>query len=220
MTDRANSIEPDLGRVPPQNHESVLGVVLAGGLARRMGGGDKGLVTLGGRSLLSRVIDRIEGQVGGLVLNANGEASRFAEYRLDVIADSVPDHPGPLAGVLAGLDYAAAKGWDWIVTVPVDTPYLPRDLVDRLITVLRGEGAEIACAASGERTHPVIALWPSSLADRLRAAMTRDGLRRVDAFSRGCQRAIAGWPVVPHDPFLNVNSPAELFEVEHGMVID
>ncbi|MDF1794857.1 MAG: molybdenum cofactor guanylyltransferase MobA [Thalassobaculaceae bacterium] len=205
---------------PPISHEDVLGVILAGGLARRMGGGDKGLLDLGGRTLLGRVIDRMEGQVGGLVLNANGDPARFDAYRLPVVADTVADHPGPLAGILAGMEYAAAQGWRWIATVPVDTPYLPRDLVDRLVTVLRGEQAEMACAASGERGHPVIALWPVGLADSLRIALVERGMRRVDAYTESRRRAIARWSVEPHDPFLNVNSPSDLFEVEHGMAVD
>lgn len=205
---------------PPDSHEDVLGVVLAGGLARRMGGGDKALVSLGGRSLLSRVIDRIEGQVGGLALNANGDGGRFAAFHLPVVPDSVPDHPGPLAGILAGLDHAAAHRWRWIATVPVDTPFLPRDLVDRLISAVRGEAAEIASASSGGRVHPVVGLWPVALAPALRRAIEARGVRKVDAFAGACRRAVADWSVEPYDPFLNVNSPADLFEVEHGMAID
>lgn len=216
MTEPAETRSPE----PPESHEEVLGVILAGGLARRMGGGDKALVTLGGRSFLDRVIDRIEGQVGGLALNANGDPSRFDQFRLAVVSDTVPQHPGPLAGILAGLEYAAARNWRWIVTMPVDTPYLPRDLVDRLITVLRGEGAELSCAASGDRIHPVVGLWPAALAPALRAALDGEGTRRVDAFAAARRRAVARWPVEPHDPFLNINSAADLFKVEHGMSVD
>ncbi|WP_420565048.1 molybdenum cofactor guanylyltransferase MobA [Thalassobaculum sp.] len=205
---------------PPRSHDDVLGVILAGGLARRMGGGDKGFADLGGRTLLQRVIDRLEGQVGGLVLNANGDPARFAEYRLPVVADTVADHPGPLAGILAGLAYAEAHGWQWIATAPVDTPYLPRDLVDRLLTALAGEAAEIACVASGGRVHPVVGLWPIGLIGPLRAALEEQGIRKVDAFAGARRRAIATWPVEPYDPFLNVNSPADLFEVAHGMRVD
>ena len=205
---------------PPQSHEDVLGVILAGGLARRMGGGDKALIPLGGRSLLSRVIDRMEAQVGGLVLNANGDPDRFSGYRMPVIADTLAGQQGPLAGILAGLEHAAAGGWCWIATVPVDTPYLPRDLVDRLISALRGDGAEIACASSGGRVHPVVGLWPVSLADGLRVAVSEAGLRRAGVFAESRRRAIATWPVEPYDPFLNLNSPSDLFEVEHGMSVD
>ncbi len=205
---------------PPRSHEDVLGVILAGGLARRMGGGDKGLVELGGRSLLQRVIDRLEGQVGGLALNANGDPHRFAAYRLPVIADTVAGHPGPLAGILAGLEHAEAAGWSWVATVPVDTPYLPRDLVDRLLTALAGEAAEIACAASGGRVHPVAGLWPVGLIGPLRAALEQDGVRKVDAFASARPRAIASWADVPHDPFLNVNSPADLAELTHARTVE
>ena len=205
---------------PPTSHDAVLGVILAGGLARRMGGGDKGLVDLDGRTLLQRVIDRLAGQVGGLVLNANGDPARFAAYRLPVVADTVADHPGPLAGILAGLEHAEAAGWSWIATVPVDTPYLPRDLVDRLLTALAGEAAEIASAASGGRVHPVVGLWPVGLIGPLRAALTQEGVRKVNAFAAVRRRAIARWPVAPHDPFLNVNSPDDLIDVAQGRNVD
>ena len=195
---------------PPHSREDVLGVILAGGLARRMGGGDKGLADLAGKTLLQRVIDRLEGQVGGLVLNANGDPERFADYRLPVVADTVADHPGPLAGVLAGLEYAAAQGWAWIVTAPVDTPYLPRDLVDRLTSALASDAAEIAMAESGGRGHPVVGLWPVTLIDPLRAALVQQGIRKVEAFAASRRRAFALWPSEPRDPFLNVNSLDDL----------
>lgn len=205
---------------PPQSREELLGVILAGGLARRMGGGDKALVDLGGRPLLARVIERMEGQVGDLVLNANGDPSRFGSFRLPVVSDTVPEHPGPLAGILAGLEHASALGWRWIVTVPVDTPFLPRDLADGLISALRGEAAEVACAASGDRVHPVVGLWPVALAPCLRRALCVDGCRRVGAFADARHRALARWTVEPYDPFLNVNFVADLFEIEHGMPLD
>lgn len=205
---------------PPQTHEDVLGVILAGGLSRRMGGEDKALIELGGRTLLAHVITRLEGQVGGLVVNANGDARRYDSYRLTVIADTLPDHPGPLAGILAGLEHAAANGWNWIATVPVDSPYIPLDLVDRLMTVLRGEQAELACARSGGRVHPVVGLWPVSLIETLRMAVAETGVRRVGVFTESRARAIANWSAEPYDPFLNVNSPSDLFEVEHGMTVD
>ncbi|WPZ32599.1 molybdenum cofactor guanylyltransferase MobA [Thalassobaculum sp. OXR-137] len=194
---------------PPASGDAVLGVILAGGLARRMGGGDKGLVALDGRTLLQRVIDRLEGQVGGLVLNANGDPARFAAYGLPVVGDTVADHPGPLAGILAGLEHAAAGGWDWIATVPVDTPCLPGDLVDRLRVALADEAAEIACAASGGRVHPVVGLWPVTLIGPLRAALA-EGTRKVEAFAGARRRAVAEWPAAPHDPFVNVNAPEDL----------
>ena len=203
------STQPPLP-APPRSHDDVLAVILAGGLARRMGGGDKGLVDLAGRTLLQRVIDRLEGQVGGLVLNANGAPARFAGYRLAVVADTVADHPGPLAGILAGLEHAASQGWDWILSAPVDTPYLPRDLVGRLIAALAGEAAEIAMAESGGRVHPVVGLWPVSLIGPLRTALVEQEIRKVEAFAGARRRALASWPAEPRDPFVNVNSPDDL----------
>lgn len=200
----------------PTSHEDVLGVVLAGGLARRLGG-DKALVTLAGRTLLDRALDRLEGQVGGLLVNANGDAERFGPSHLPVIADTVAGHPGPLAGVLAAMDHAAETGWRWIVTVPVDAPFMPLDLVDSLIVALRAGGAEIACVASGGRVHPVTALWPVAIREDLRRALVEEGVRKVDTFSMGRNRALADWSVEPADPFANVNTPHDLALAERRL---
>ena len=187
----------------------TLGVILAGGLARRMGGGDKALRTVGGQTVLARLIERMAPQVSGLVLNANGDPTRFAAYGLPTVQDSIPDHPGPLAGVLAGLDWAIAyaPGVPWIVTVPGDAPFLPVDLVARLHAE-RG-GATFACAASGGRTHPVAALWPVAVRDEIRAALTV-GQRKIDAFTRPERTAVVEWPMGAVDPFFNVNTPDDL----------
>jgi molybdopterin-guanine dinucleotide biosynthesis protein A len=203
---------------PPKSHDDVLGAVLSGGLSRRMGQ-DKATAVLGGRTLLARAVDRLEGQVGGLVVNANGDPMRLAAGHVPVVSDVVTGHPGPLAGVLTVLEYAAAQGWRWVVTVPVDTPFLPLDLVDRLISVLRWESAEIACAASNGRVHPIVALWPVELRGDLRRALVEEDLRKVETFTKARSPAIASWSAEPLDPFLNVNSPADLFEVEHGLFI-
>ncbi|MEE8272129.1 MAG: molybdenum cofactor guanylyltransferase MobA, partial [Alphaproteobacteria bacterium] len=149
----------------------VVGVILAGGQSRRMGGGDKALKLLAGRPILNHVIDRVRGQVGALVLNANGDPGRFAAYRLPVVPDGVDGFAGPLAGVLAGLDWAAANavGATRVASFPCDAPFLPADLVERLVAAVAAARADLGCAASAGRAHPVVGLWPL----RLRADLRR-----------------------------------------------
>ncbi len=191
----------------------VIGVLLAGGLARRMGGGDKPLRELGGISILERVVARAGPQTDGLVLNANGDPARFAEFGLPVVADGVPDFAGPLAGILAGLDWAAAKHPDcrWVASFATDTPFLPADLVSRLSAAV-GDGAELACAASAGRTHPVFGLWPVSLREALRAGMVEEEIRKIDTFTARFSCAVVEFTVLPVDPFFNANSPDDLTE--------
>ncbi|MDP3256090.1 molybdenum cofactor guanylyltransferase MobA [Bosea sp. (in: a-proteobacteria)] len=194
----------------------TLGLLLAGGLARRMGGGDKPLRTIAGRTILAHVIERLAPQCDGLVVNANGDPARFADCGLPVVADSVPDFAGPLAGILAGLDWMAAHRpeSEWLVSVAADTPFIPRDLVARLYAARQAENVPLACAASGGWTHPVIGLWPVSLRDDLRRALTVEGERKIDRWTarHGC--ASAEWPVDPVDPFFNANRPEDLDEAE------
>jgi molybdopterin-guanine dinucleotide biosynthesis protein A len=194
----------------------ICGVILAGGLARRMGGGDKGLRDLAGRPILAHILERVRPQVTCLVVNANGDASRFAEFRLPVAPDAVEGNAGPLAGVLTGMEWAArhASVCDLILTVPSDAPFLPRDLVERLERAMIAEGADIACASSGGRTHPPIALWPVSLAEELREAMTREEIRKVDVWTARYKVAVAEWPTEPLDPFFNANKPEDLAAAE------
>lgn len=203
------------GSARPANPPTV-GVVLAGGQARRMGGGDKTRIRVGGMTILERVLARIAPQCARLVLNAAGDAARFADSGLAVIADSVPDHAGPLAGVLAGLDWAASEAPDiaWLVSVPGDCPFLPRDLVARLHQARVAAGGQIACAASGERRHPVVALWPVALRADLRRAVTEESLRKVDQWNARYRRGVAEWPVTPVDPFFNINTPEEAAEAD------
>jgi molybdopterin-guanine dinucleotide biosynthesis protein A len=194
----------------------IAGIVMAGGLARRLGGGDKGLRLVGGRTLLDRVVERARPQVGDLALNANGDAARFAALGLPVVPDDVPGNPGPLAGILAGLDWAAASFPDaaWVASFAADTPFFPPDLVARLADARSDANAEAACAASGGRLHPVFGLWPVAARSELRRALVESGLRKVEAWARRGRLAIAEFSTTPFDPFVNVNTPADLAEVE------
>lgn len=194
----------------------TLGLVLAGGLARRMGG-DKAFVELGGRPLLALALERLGAQCDRVAINANGPALREREFGATVVADGVAGFPGPLAGVLAGLDYAAAAGLDFIATLPVDTPFAPRDLVARLHRARRAAGANIAVAASGGRRHHVVALWPVSIADDLREALTVEQERGVARYCARHAVAEAEWPTTPFDPFFNINTPEDLGEAERRL---
>jgi molybdopterin-guanine dinucleotide biosynthesis protein A len=189
-----------------------IGVLLAGGLARRMGGGDKPLRTIAGRPLLDLVIERMRPQASALVLNANGDPARFAAYGLPVVADSVTGNPGPLAGVLAGLDWAAehCPGCRLVVSVPTDAPFLPADLVGRMEAQMVMEGADLACAVSGGQAHPVVGLWPVRLRDDLRHALVDEGIRKVDAWTARYRLATVTFPDRPIDPFFNTNRPEDL----------
>ena len=191
---------------------NIVGLLLAGGLSRRMGGGDKALQLLAGVSLLDRVIERVQSQVVSLVLNANGDPTRFARFGLPIAADSVAGFAGPLAGILAGLDWAAAHRPDCplIVSVPTDAPFLPRDLVARLAQGLEEADADLACVASGGQAHPVIGLWPVRLRDDLRRAVDAEGIRKVDQWTRRYRLATVPFANQPVDPFFNANRPEDL----------
>jgi len=186
--------------------------ILAGGQGRRMGGEVKSLLKLGGKTLLEHVVSRTAPQVGATLINANGDSSRFAFSGLPVIADSIAGFAGPLAGIVAGLEWASAHGIDWVVSFAIDTPFVPPDLVLRLRCACLGH--EAASAASGGRLHPVIGLWPTRLAERLRHAVTVEGLRRVDAWTASLSVGVADWPIHPYDPFFNVNRPEDLGQAE------
>ena len=193
-----------------------LGVVLAGGLARRMGGGDKARIRIGGQTILERVLARFGPQCTGIILNANGDPARFVDTGLPVVPDSVPDFAGPLAGILAGLDWAAAHAPEVadIVSAPGDCPFLPDDLVARLAAARRGAGVPLACARSGEWRHPVLGLWPVALRDDLRRALVEEKLHKIEAWTARHGVAIADWPATPIDPFFNVNTPQDAAEAE------
>ncbi len=204
-----------------------LGVILAGGLATRMGGGDKGLLQIGGKSLLSHVIGRLSPQVDGIALNANGDPARFTDLNLPILSDTIEGFAGPLAGVLAGLDWAAKQGADSIVTAAADTPFFPLDLVARLTQVAEGQahplvlattprtGDESLKSGGGKRVnrHPTFGLWPVALRNDLRAALN-DGLRKVVLWTDKHDGREALFPADPFDPFFNVNTPEDLAQAE------
>ena len=185
-------------------------VVLAGGRARRMGGGDKALVQLGGRPLLRHVLDRVGPQVRAVAVSANGDPARFAAFGVPVLADPLPDTPGPLAGILAGMRWAARvhPEREALLSVPTDTPFLPADLVARLLAVAT-PSLPVACALSLGRRHPVVAIWPVLLADDLAAALA-GGERGVERFAARHGLADAMFPAETADPFLNINDRAAL----------
>lgn len=193
----------------------TIGLILAGGLARRMGGGDKTLKPLAGRPILAHVADRLRGQCDDLLLNANGDPARLAAFGLPVVADGLPDFAGPLAGILAGLDWLTAHRpqTDWLLSVAADTPFIPGDLTVRLHQARTAAGMSLACAASGGRQHHAIGLWPAALREDLRRALAA-GERRLGRWTQAQGVAVAEWPAEPIDPFFNVNTPEDLDEAE------
>jgi molybdopterin-guanine dinucleotide biosynthesis protein A len=198
------------------------GVLLAGGLARRMGGGDKPMRTIGGRTILDRVIARLKPQCDGLILNANGDPARFAAFGLPVIADTVQDFPGPLAGILAALDWTAANRPDvaWILSAAADCPFLPRDLVARLQQARIEQDAQLAVAASAGQTHPVIGLWSIALRKELRHALVVEDIRKIDRWTARYKLATVIWPTEPLDPFFNANTMDDIAEAEWLVELD
>ena len=201
---------------------AIPGLLLAGGLARRMGGGDKPMRQIGGRTILDRVIARLKPQCDGLVLNANGDPTRFASYRLPVIADSIENFPGPLAGILAGLDWLATHRPDvsWMLSAAADCPFLPRDLVARLHRARTEQDAQLAVAASGGQSHPVIGLWSVGLRDELRHALVVEDIRKIDRWTARYALATVSWPTEPLDPFFNANTIDDIAEAEQLATLD
>lgn len=195
---------------------STVGLVLAGGLARRMGGGDKARIKIGNVTILDRALTRLGPQCSRLIINANGDPKRFGDSGLPVVADSVPDYAGPLAGILAGLDWAAANApaIEWLASAPGDCPFLPLDLITRLHQARKAGGTSLACAQSGEWRHPVVALWPVELREDLRRAVVEEGLRKIEVWTARHGVSLAEWPVAPVDPFFNVNTPQDAAHAE------
>jgi len=192
--------------------DDITCVILAGGLARRMGNADKAFVQLNGQPLLAHVIDKMAPQVSRLVINANGDPARFAPWNLPVIADTISDFPGPLAGVLAAMEWTRDHHPQskWVVSIPVDTPFAPLDLVQRLLQSATDNQADMACAKSNGRAHPVVGLWPVALADKLRQAMIDEDIRKVDLWTARFKLAHTEFAATPVDPFFNINRPEDI----------
>lgn len=201
--------------------ETVIGVILAGGLARRMGGEDKILLPLGDRVILDEIIDRLQPQVAALLLNSNRAASRFSSYSLPVAADIVDGFIGPLAGVLTGMVWTRKHYPDcrWIVTVAADTPFFPTDFVTRMQAAQQTEQADIACAWSHGRRHPVFALWPLALERDLYHAVTVAGTRKIRLWTDQFRVAEVDFGTIDNeaaDPFFNINTPDDLTRLQAG----
>ena len=206
----------------PRGALGIPGVLLAGGLARRMGGGDKPMRSIAGKTILERVIARLGSQCDGLILNANGDPARFAAFGLPVIADSVADFPGPLAGILAALDWMAIHRPDvrMVLSAAADCPFLPRDLVARLEAARVAKHAELAVASSDGQTHPVIGLWSVRLRDELRHALVKEDIRKIDRWTARYPLATVTWPAEPLDPFFNANTVEDIAEAERLAALD
>jgi molybdopterin-guanine dinucleotide biosynthesis protein A len=206
----------------PSDAPATPGILLAGGLSRRMGGGDKPMRQIGGRTILGRVIARLKPQCDGLILNANGDPARFASFGLPVIADSVENFPGPLAGILAGLDWAAVVRPEatWVLSAAADCPFLPRDLVARLHRARAEQNAQLAVASSGGQSHPVIGLWSVALRAELRHALVVEDVRKIDRWTARYRLATVQWPTEPVDPFFNANTTDDLAEADRLAALD
>ncbi|WNJ99163.1 molybdenum cofactor guanylyltransferase MobA [Thalassospiraceae bacterium LMO-JJ14] len=207
---------------PEATAKPIVGVLLAGGLARRMGGGDKPMRALGGKPILDRVIDRVKPQVHHLILNANGDPARFQQYGLPVVADVIEGHQGPLAGILTALDWAAENvpEADYVVSFATDAPFLPHDLVARLMAPVSAGQTPLSCAISGDRTHPVFAVWPVALRDELRRAMIDEEMRKIDLWTDRIGITHVPFETEPVDPFFNVNRPENLEEAERLLAVE
>lgn len=205
--------------------ETIVGVILAGGQGRRLGGVDKASSPLGDKPLIDHVIARVRPQVSELIINAAGDPARFKNLNLPVVPDIVEGFAGPLAGILTGLEWMSVLRPDarWLASFAVDTPFLPLDLVDRLATAVSGEGVDMACAQSAGRTHPVIALWPVRLIEELRHALTVEDIRKIDRWTARHHTVHVDFDAVSvdggvFDPFFNVNRPEDA--IEAGRILD
>jgi molybdopterin-guanine dinucleotide biosynthesis protein A len=200
----------------------IPGVLLAGGLARRMGGGDKPMRTIAGQTILARVIARLAPQCDGLILNANGDPTRFTQFGLPIVPDNIDGYPGPLAGILAALDWVAVHRPEvkFVLSAAADCPFLPRDLVARLETERAVENAELAVASSGGQTHPVIGLWSVRLRSELRYALVEEDIRKIDRWTARYKLANVSWPTTPVDPFFNANTIDDIAEADRLAALD
>jgi len=196
--------------------EHVIGLILAGGQSRRMGGVDKALLMLGGETLIARAVARAKPQVSELIINANGDPARFAHFGLPVIADRVGGFQGPMAGILAGLDWVRANrpNAKWLASFSCDSPFFPADMVKELLARAERENAQVAVAASGERHHPVFALWSASLPVTSESVLNDSGSRKMDDFAGRFCNVRVPFPSDPIDPFFNINTPDDLKRAE------
>ncbi len=197
----------------------IVGTLLAGGRSSRMGGGDKCLQKLCGQTLLSRVINRAKDQVGPMILNANGDPTRFSSYGIPVVPDVVSGFAGPLAGVLTGLEWAAehVPDCEYVATFATDAPFFPSDLVEKLHNLIKF-GAALVCATSNQHHHPVFGLWPVRERSALRDAMTEDHIRKVDVWTSRYKLGIVDFPIQPIDPFFNLNTPEDMARAEDFLI--
>ena len=198
------------------NFQSVVGIILAGGLAKRMGGGDKCLLPLAGKTLLQRTVERAQPQVGQLLLNANGSSLRFARTRLPVIPDIYPGNLGPLAGIHAGLSWMQTTNPDaeWLASFASDTPFFPADLVTRLFDAATGQNAQLAVAKSRDRTHPIFALWHASLLGKIDQQLQSGDIPRLQDWIKQQKLVEVEFEVENYDPFFNINVPQDLYAAE------
>jgi molybdenum cofactor guanylyltransferase len=190
----------------------IIGAIIAGGKSARMGGDEKAFLKLAGKGILDLVIGRFEPQVDQLVINANGDAARFSEFGLDVVPDVLTNLTTPLAGLHASLQFTASHGADILISCPSDTPFLPIDLSTRLIEAAQSSGAAIAC--SGKQQHYIVGAWKIGLLDDLEKSILNDDLFRVKDWAKRVSAAFVEWPMIPHDPFFNVNTRDDLRAAE------
>ncbi|MBT3989591.1 MAG: molybdenum cofactor guanylyltransferase MobA [Rhodospirillaceae bacterium] len=192
--------------------QKVAGVILAGGQSRRFGVGDKFLKELDGKMLIEYVVERANFEVGNLIINSNSDASLFKAFDLPVVADSIKGYAGPLAGILTAMEWVRDHVPDckWLVSFPSDAPFVPLGYVEKMLACAEREGAEIVCAASAGRTHPVCALWQVDLASDLRKAMVDEEMRKIDLWTQRYRLSVLEFSDQPHDPFFNINRPEDL----------
>lgn len=193
-------------------HPSMTGVVLAGGLSRRMGEQEKSLLELGGKSIISHVIDRLKSQTSEILINANGDPDRFSQFDLPIKADTVEGFAGPLAGILAGMRWCEANAPDceYVLSVAADTPFFPKSLAEKLLAEIPKDQGAIALASSDGRRHPVFGLWSISLADELQKFLVDEENRKVMLFVERYPNCIVDFEFKTSDPFFNVNTPEDL----------
>ncbi len=191
----------------------IIGFIIAGGQSSRMGGGAKCLLDVAGKPILAHIVERFGPQVDQLVLNTNEAPSLFQGFDVAIVADKFPDQPGPLAGLLSCLDYAAhnAPAAEWVATVPSDCPFVPRDLIARLLEHAPDDTTNNAVvAASGEHLHPLAGLWRPALLGRLKRAFEDHGLRGMKQWVEDVEGRHVSFAITPFDPFFNVNRPEDL----------